>query len=494
VYNWIKTHHPQEENTVHDIKDIHPTNVHIKAQNFGPIEEAEIELRPLTVFVGESNTGKTYLAALIYALYGSFSGFARFPWSHHDVSDLHLMMRDSLFPKDKEITEALEKLMTSELPFRFSDLPQGIRSELESSLNDSEIFSSHLKRCFDLASVSDLIRFTGNSDNQMKVSLKVLEKNQTLWSFDTQISASGTTLSASINKDLVICSENEGEFQETFGVEHLDASLRQHSRETAQAYYLPATRRSIMQNYEVIAKSLIEGTTYNGSGHCTEIPPSSEIEVDFLKWIKLYQTRDESSDQITCIAKALEDEILGGAIEVERAVSGKPLEFFYRPRKAEQALPVRHSSSTVAELAPLVLLLHGVVQPGDLLIIEEPEAHLHPLAQTQIALTLARLVRAGVRVVVTTHSEWFIQQIGNLIREGEVIQLVKGSITPANWLLKEEVGAWWFSGGKPVKELPFDRIEGIEPQDYYDVADKLYESFTKLEQQLLDEEAASAIE
>ena len=477
-----------------DIKDIHPTNVHIKAQNFGPIEEAEIELRPLTVFVGESNTGKTYLAALIYALYNNFAGFARFPWSHHDVMDLHLMMRDSLFPKDEEITAALEKLRTSELPFRFSDLPQGIRSQLESSLNDSEIFSSHLKRCFDLASLSDLIRFTGNSGNQMKVSLKVLEKNQALWSFDTQISASGTTLSASINKDLVICSEDEREFQETFGVEHLDASLRQHSRETAQAYYLPATRRSIMQNYEMIAKSLIEGTTHNGSGHCTEIPPSSEIEVDFLKWIKLYQTRDESSDQITCIAKALEDEILGGAIEVERAVSGKPLEFFYRPRKAEQALPVRRSSSTVAELAPLVLLLHGVVQPGDLLIIEEPEAHLHPLAQTQIALTLARLVRAGVRVVVTTHSEWFIQQIGNLIREGEVIQLVKGSIAPANWLLKEEVGAWWFSGGKPVKELPFDRIEGIEPQDYYDVADKLYESFTKLEQQLLDEEAASAIE
>ena len=477
-----------------DIKDIHPTNVHIKAQNFGPIEEAEIELRPLTVFVGESNTGKTYLAALIYALYNNFAGFARFPWSHHDVMDLHLMMRDSLFPKDEEITAALEKLRTSELPFRFSDLPQGIRSQLESSLNDSEIFSSQLKRCFDLASLSDLIRFTGNSGNQMKVSLKVLEKNQALWSFDTQISASGTTLSASINKDLVICSENEGEFQETFGVEYLDASLRQHSRETAQAYYLPATRRSIMQNYEVIAKSLIEGTTHNGSGHCPEIPPSSEIEVDFLKWIKLYQARDESSDQITCIAKALEDEILGGAIEVERAVSGRPLEFFYRPRKAEQALPVRRSSSMVAELAPLVLFLRGVVQPGDLLIIEEPEAHLHPLAQTQIALTLARLVRAGVRVVVTTHSEWFIQQIGNLIREGEVMQLIKNSIEPANWLLKEEVGAWWFSGGKPIKELPFDRIEGIEPQDYYDVADKLYESFTKLEQQLLDEEAASAIE
>ena len=73
-----------------------------------------------------------------------------------------------------------------------------------------------------------------------------------------------------------------------------------------------------------------------------------------------------------------------------------------------------------SELAPLLLFLRGVVRAGDTLIIEEPEAHLHPGAQTQIAFTLSRLIRAGVRVVVTTHSEWLLQEIGNLIREGEL--------------------------------------------------------------------------
>ena len=34
-------------------------NIQIAVENFGPIEKAEIDLRPLTVFVGESNTGKT---------------------------------------------------------------------------------------------------------------------------------------------------------------------------------------------------------------------------------------------------------------------------------------------------------------------------------------------------------------------------------------------------------------------------------------------------
>lgn len=44
--------------------------------NFGPIGSAHIDLRPLTVFVGPSNTGKSYLAALIYALHRFFSGYA----------------------------------------------------------------------------------------------------------------------------------------------------------------------------------------------------------------------------------------------------------------------------------------------------------------------------------------------------------------------------------------------------------------------------------
>jgi len=46
--------------------------IEISVENFGPIAEGKIELRQLTVFVGPSNTGKSYMAALIYALHRSF--------------------------------------------------------------------------------------------------------------------------------------------------------------------------------------------------------------------------------------------------------------------------------------------------------------------------------------------------------------------------------------------------------------------------------------
>lgn len=46
----------------------------LSATDFGPIVEANVDLRPLTVFVGPSNTGKSYLAVLICALHRFFSG------------------------------------------------------------------------------------------------------------------------------------------------------------------------------------------------------------------------------------------------------------------------------------------------------------------------------------------------------------------------------------------------------------------------------------
>ena len=49
-------------------------HLELSVRDFGPIAEANIDLRPMTVFVGPSNTGKSYLAILIYALHGFFAG------------------------------------------------------------------------------------------------------------------------------------------------------------------------------------------------------------------------------------------------------------------------------------------------------------------------------------------------------------------------------------------------------------------------------------
>ncbi|MDE0055637.1 MAG: AAA family ATPase [Gammaproteobacteria bacterium] len=131
----------------------------------------------------------------------------------------------------------------------------------------------------------------------------------------------------------------------------------------------------------------------------------------------------------------------------------------------------------VTELAPMILLLRDGMGVGDTLIIEEPEAHLHPAAQTKMAYTLARLVNAGVRVVATTHSDWLLKAFANLMAQGR--------------LRPEDVGVWLFrkgaaDGGSTVHEIPFDRIEGIEPSDYEDIAEELYNRSAELQNRLAE--------
>ncbi len=393
-----------------EMTNTRPPNMQIVAQNFGPIEKAEIPLRPLTIFVGESNTGKTYLSTLIFAL--------------HRACELQ--------------QKAAEKYR--------------------------DVFREELKRCFGVASLSELIRFTGNSCDEMKIALRCCADTRTDWGFHLHASEGGITIDG-----------------DAFAAAHRLCAAAEHGQN--RAYYLPAGRRGIMQTHAAIVGS------HNGASQKQILPSGTTgLLTDFLQPLVGYQERNGAADEMPRIAEALETEVLRGAIERKRPIPEGYPEFHYRPQQEARAIRLSEASSMVSELAPLVLFLRHAVRPGDLLIIEEPEAHLHPAAQDKLAYTFARLIRAGVRVMVTTHSDWFLQRLGILIREGEVMKLGKSITEPVNWLVKEEVGTWWFRRNEPVVEIPFNRANGIEPQDYYDVADELYNGAAGLQYLLQEEE------
>ena len=463
-------------------------NVHIAVENFGPIEKAEIDLRPLTVFVGESNTGKTYLSALIYALQRTFEGIPRVPWLYYNTSRFDPIYYSQ--PADLstqtllgETQKALKKLALTDQPFKFSDLPTWVRDRLKSGSAHTEVLENELKRCFDFASISELARSTKRQGEAMEVSFQVREESQTLWSFGLYDSESGTHIDKFINEDIVLSPEDRDIFQRALDVKDQGIPLRFLVQVSAKSYYLPAARSGIMETRGVITSSLVDLATPGGLDHFPESATFTGMIADFLKQIMSYEEGRVSSDEIIGIVEALENEVLRGEIEVRKSAVGYP-EFRYRPQKSGQTLRMSQSSSMVSELAPLVFFLRGVVRPGDMLIIEEPEAHLHPAAQTKIALTLAHLVRVGVRVVITTHSDWLLEQIGNLVREGEVMKLGKNKTEPMTWLAKDEVGAWWFRTDKPVQEIPFEHIAGIEPDEYGEVAEELYNRSVDLRSQL----------
>ena len=469
-------------------------NVNISVENFGPIEKADIDLRPLTIFVGESNTGKTYLATLIYALHQYFKDFRYVPWTYNSVAQIKFENRlrdpseENQVNFDEEISAILDKLNSPNRPFKFIDLPPILSVLLLTKLEEPEDIEREFQRCFDLESLSDLIRSTGKTFNELKVSLQVYLNNENLWSFCIHDTGLLPITDGTVNENLILNINDSDIGIQYYTHEDLHRILHISDNELGVSYYLPADRSGIMNNISLITSSLIERGTRGGLDTSADIPMITGKTADFLRLINNFKKQDKSPSEIIQISKVLENNILNGNIEIKRLGDVGLPQFYYRPKNREQEIRMNRSSSMVSELAPLVLYLRSIVKPGDTLIIEEPESHLHPGAQTQVAITLAKLVRAGVRVIITTHSEWFLEQISNLVRIGEMKKRGENQTESESWLTADEVGTWWFHKDKPVEEIQYDRIEGIQPRDYEDIADGLYNTFVELERQFLNEE------
>lgn len=70
----------------------------------------------------------------------------------------------------------------------------------------------------------------------------------------------------------------------------------------------------------------------------------------------------------------------------------------------------------------LPIVLAGLISPEDsLLIVENPEAHLHPAGQSKIGAFLATLAADGVQVVLETHSDHVLNGIRRAIGESKTL-------------------------------------------------------------------------
>lgn len=509
--------------------------VGISVTNFGPIKRGTVNLRPLTVFVGPSNTGKTYFAILIYALHRILGGLPRIPalprYQYHLFGTIRGSERPTLHSGAHriEFQDALNKLRTEGRPFWFSDLPESVRAVAQTVLEDPDWlgaeFKTELERCFDLDAVFDLIRSAGRTN--MKVLLTASEQSQALWQFQMEISNSDVSTQGGI-KDMVLLPKgwmtDKKDYRGAFSLlTSLIEGKRELNFERDKPYlidafeelmyataggqrrgtlYLPAARSGIMQSHRVIASSLVARSTRAGFERFPELPTFSGVMADFMQRLILYQDERAPEDPVRELAEALEEETLAGQIRITRPQVGGYPEFVYRPRETKGDIRLTRASSMVSELAPVVLFLRSAIEPGDMLIIEEPEAHLHPAAQTQMAGILGRLVNAGVQVVVTTHSDWLLKEIGNLMREGELGEKASRSADEDSFsksLRPSEVGVWLFhrgrtSSGSTVEEIPFDWSEGIEPADYEDVAETLYNRSANLQNRLEEEAGVADLE
>lgn len=81
----------------------------------------------------------------------------------------------------------------------------------------------------------------------------------------------------------------------------------------------------------------------------------------------------------------------------------------------ESRLEINATSSSIKSLYMLDAYIKKLAKPNDLLIIDEPELNLHPSNQRKVARLLAMLANNGIQVMFTTHSDYIMNEINNLL-------------------------------------------------------------------------------
>ena len=489
-------------------------NLEIEVQDFGPIVHAKIDLRPMTVLIGPSNTGKSYLAVLIYALH-RFFGEGR----DLDEASGGFLTRRFWEPvrryatQSAEIQTILDLLMenVSDVVSKGEDtnieLPEEVTKWLHNELNEwGNGIARELLRCFGASRTAALVR-KGREIRQGKVVItpsssdgNAVFEQVFILGADRSEFRSAVPGNVSISSDEMdqsalgpMLSEVRGlsgphrdEFLPVVRVELLAYLINRATKYLAgdlrlPAFYLPADRTGVMHAHSAIVSAMLANAPMAALEPPARTSLLSGILTDFLRrlieidqpalTLRQGRRRGVKADAAT----EMEKNILEGAIGIERSELINYPQFTYRPIGWNESLPLMHTSSMVSELAPVVLYLRHVVQPGNVLIIEEPESHLHPAAQVEFTRQLAKLVQQGYRVVITTHSEWILEELANVVQRSQLPpeELSTVSISDAA-LTAEQVGVWLFRHkarprGSEVVQITLDD-SGLYPSDFDDVA------------------------
>ena len=507
----------------------------LDVRDFGPIARASVEMRPLTVFIGPSNTGKSYLAMLLYVLHRCLGTETGGRWQDHPLRRWTYLGNAAWrrAGEDSKVRKALmgwvAAALTNDSPSPLPDeLLKRIHSDLEQANWLAFALDHELRRCFGVGDLRTLARRGSSKKPTVAISgpPEIQPPSAEVARYEFKLAAAiqlagnmpldllsrclverrGTERSSSQTTTLgSIVLDGEWERRRAardLRVDEVQASIYLSSAiegaidrflgaARRQAHYLPADRTGVMHSHQVVVGALVQGASMAGIRPAANMPMLSGVLADFL--YQLVNIGAGHPRRSSHLAKQFEENLLAGTVRVEASEANYP-SFLYRPDGWEEDLPLMRTSSMVSELAPVVLYLRHVVQAGDVLIVEEPEAHLHPAMQAAFARELARLVRAGVRIVLTTHSEWLLEQIGNLVRLSALPERRRAGIEGADVALEpSQVGAWLFKPsarprGSIVQEVKLDPQTGLFATDFDDVSMALYNDGAEIFNRLQEEQ------
>lgn len=369
----------------------------LHVEGLGKIREADVEIHPLMLFVGDNDSGKSYLASLLWGLLALQVGLERPAGPVMQECEAWLRAKLQEHPADEAFA-----LTADDLALFMKLFAQSV--EASQSRLVRRVFNSELVR------VSRIEVRAAPADGpppRLALNRGDVVGNGAMVTVMTDGPSSGLassdwgSLSMHVATHLALSPHgNSWGYSDKGG--------------PRAPVFLPASRTGFMLLYKAIVQRQIRQLEV-----VDEREPRLTLTMPTIRFIEMLALG--LTDQIGPYAEEADflEKALKGRVELSRGPGVGVNDYHYLPEGSETRLDMSLASSLVTELAPIILVLRHM-QDFPVLILEEPEAHLHPRMQRKLAQVIVRLIRKGLYVWITTHSENFCQQINNFLKIGAV--------------------------------------------------------------------------
>ena len=384
-------------------------------QNIGKVAKADIEIDAITVITGENDTGKSTVGKLMYGLYTAL----------HELTPRYLLQHkfESLYDDVNWVIESIGGTNIGKEAARdileLTNYVFSVFNEVSITVAQDEVdlitekenkLDSSIKELIKKISIIDDINVTENKKARMKIVLEdMLEKsNKRSSNEDTkrllienilleEFSNSLTTEINTKNADIHFTEDKENYLELKFS-----------NNKIIKGEICIIKNRNFSQVFYIENPFILD--TLNGPGFLAYRTRGGYNHIDrlvnllFIKGEKNFFEEAMKEDAITNILSS----VLDG--KIIKSPSG----YKYHSQALAEPIPIKNISAGMKSFALLQLLidLGHLNKRSEMLIVDEPEIHLHPDWQLKYAELIVLLAKEyQLRVLITSHSFNFINAI-----------------------------------------------------------------------------------
>ena len=372
----------------------------VKIKNLGILKQAEFSLGDLTIICGGNNTGKTYAT---YALFGFLDNWRRLLTGPRFglKEKINQLLSDGVISLDlQEYVQQCESILTAGCQRYIQQIPEVFAANEERFKNvdfqielnfDNIQFQNKYERKISTATWE--IIWISKPEDEPYLSITLLTETE-------KINLPGHFL-----EDIISNSIQDIIFSQFFPRPFIASAER-----TGAAIFRKELNFAPNRLLEEISKN----SNFNPRELLFNVSQDYALpvkkNVDFTRQIEtIVKKTSFIAENHPSILEDFAD-IIGGQYMITSND-----ELYYIPKGKKLRLSMDESSSAVRSLLDIGFYLRHEARIGDLLIVDEPELNLHPENQRRIAKLFARLINIGIKVFITTHSDYIIKEINTLI-------------------------------------------------------------------------------